>query len=339
MRDRPAVDIPAGLEEEYYQISPDILQSFSKFRPPLNIYRFLEEVGRIATYYKVGDRLSKEQVQELAELVNAGVIFVSRDDHPIYVKHISYQLDLILLDKHLTESEIADIIQIALTRRMESFFDQPVRLVYDKVYEDILVLTEYVWQDFHRAKAIAKRIHTTHSLANHAVNCGLMGLALFLAGQSETFRESKNARQVLNRSLLGLFLHDLGMTRVPGFILDKTKPLLPEEMQKVRGHTLAGYEMLAKLDIKFPEMEHCVSEHHERLDGSGYPQKMSGGTISDMGLLAGVVDSYCAMVSKRPYAEAMDPLSAGKKLMDDNRHYALEITKRLLGLLATLYKA
>ncbi|MGE4535443.1 MAG: HD-GYP domain-containing protein [Desulfovibrio sp.] len=334
MRSRPNLDVPAGLEEEYYQINPDILQSFNKFRPPLSIYRFIEDVGRIASYYKVGERLSKEQTEELAELVGAGVIFVSRDDHPIYVKHISYQLDLVLLDKHLTESEIADIFQIALTRRMEAFFDQPVRLVYDKVREDVLVLTEYVWEDFHRARALAKRMHGVHSLANHAVNCGLMGLYLFLAGQTEGFKEAKNARTILDRTILGLFLHDLGMTRVPAMIRDKTKPLLPDEMQKIRGHTMAGYEMLARLDIKFPEMERCVSEHHERLDGSGYPQKIGMGSISETGLLAGVVDSYCAMRTKRIYAPAMEPLAAAKKLLDDGRRYPADVVKRLLGLLA-----
>jgi hypothetical protein len=338
MRDRPALEIPAGLEEEYYQISPDILQSFSKYRPPLNIYHFLEPVGRIAPYYKVGERLTKERTQELAELVTAGVIFVSRDDHPVYVKHISYQLDLVLLDKHLTESEIADIFQIALTRRLESFFDQPVRIVYDKVREDVLVLTEYVWQDFHRARALAKRIHTEHTLAKHAVNCGLTGLLLYLSGQPETVRENKSARPSLDKTVLALFLHDLGMTKVPAFIRDKNKPLLPEEMQKIRGHTLAGYEMLAKLDIKFSEMEHAVSEHHERLDGSGYPQKIGQGNISELGLLIGVVDSFSAMVTKRPHAEAMDPITAGKKLMDDSRHYPVDLTKRLLGLLASINK-
>ncbi|MGD9608475.1 MAG: HD-GYP domain-containing protein [Desulfovibrionaceae bacterium] len=337
MRERSALDIPAGLEEEYYQISPDILQSFSKYRPPLNIYQFLEPVSRIAPYYKVGERLTKERTLELAELVAAGVIFVSREDHAVYVKHISYQLDLVLLDKHLTESEIADIFQIALTRQMENFFDQPVRMVYDKVREDVLVLTEYVWQDFHRARALAKRIHTEHTLAKHAVNCGLTGLLLHLAGQPETFRENKNARTSLDKTVLALFLHDLGMTKVPGFIRDKTKPLLPEEMQKIRGHTMAGYEMLARLDIKFAEMEHAVSEHHERLDGSGYPQKLSQGNISELGLLTGVVDSFCAMVTKRPHAEAMDPITAGKKLMDDGRRYPTDLTKRLLGLLATSF--
>lgn len=334
MRDRSDFDIPAGLEEEYYQINPEILQSFSKFRPPLNIYHFLESVGRIAPYYKVGERLSKEQTVELAELVAQGVIFVSREDHAVYVKHISYQLDLVLLDKHLTESEIADIFQIGLTRRMEAFFDQPVRLVYDKVREDALVLTEYVWEDFHRTKALARRLHTTHNLANHAVNCALLGLQLFLGGKPETYRDEKHARTALDRLTLGLLLHDLGMTRVPALIRDKTKPLLPDEMQKIRGHTMAGYEMLARLDIKFTEMERCVSEHHERIDGSGYPQKLSLGGISETGLLAGVVDSYCAMVTKRIYAPAMEPLVAAKKLLEDGRRYPADLVKRLVGTLA-----
>ncbi|MHC1711679.1 MAG: HD-GYP domain-containing protein [Solidesulfovibrio sp.] len=334
MSDRPTIEVPAGLEEEYYQINPDILQSFSKFRPPLNIYRFIEKVSRITPYYKVGERLSKEQTEELADLVDQGVVFVSREDHAVYVKHISFQLDLVLLDKHLTETEIADIFQIALTRRMEAFFDQPVRLVFDKVLEDVLTLTEYFWEDPHRARALSRRMHLTHTLANHAVNCGFFGLYLYLSGQSENFREGKTARTQLDRTALGLFLHDLGMTRVPAMIRDKTKPLTPDEMQKIRGHTMAGFEMLARLDIKFLEMERCVSEHHERLDGSGYPQKISGSTISETGLLAGVVDSYCAMLTQRPHAAALEPMAAAKRLFEDSRRYPPELTKRLFGLLA-----
>ena len=332
MRDRPTIDVPAGLEEEYYQINPDILQSFSKFRPPLNIYRFIEDVARITPYYKVGERLSKEQTEELAELVAEGIIFVSREDHPVYVKHISYQLDLVLLDKHLTEKEIADIFQIALTRRMEEFFDQPVRIVYDKVQEDILVLTQYLWDDPHRAKALAKRMHANHTLANHAVNCGFAGLYLYTT-TTPGFREGKNARTAFDRLALGLFLHDLGMTKVPPILRDKNKPLQPDEVQKVRSHTLSGFEMLTRLDIKYAETERCVSEHHERLDGSGYPQKLAGDKISPIGQLIGLIDSYCAMITTRVYAPAMEPLAAAKKLLDDNKRYSVDLAKNWLSML------
>ena len=50
MRERSTMEVPAGLEEEYYQINPDILQSLNNLRPPLNIYRFREPVSRIASY-------------------------------------------------------------------------------------------------------------------------------------------------------------------------------------------------------------------------------------------------------------------------------------------------
>jgi len=127
MSPKAATEVPNDLEEQYYQVSSEIVQSFNKFRPPLDIFKFREDVGRLVSYYKVGERLSKEQTEELAELVTGGVIFVSRKDHPVYVKHISYQLDLVLQDKHLKEIEIADIFLSALTRRIEEFMDQPNR--------------------------------------------------------------------------------------------------------------------------------------------------------------------------------------------------------------------
>ncbi len=102
-------DIADGLNEEYYQISADILGSFNKYRPPLNIFMFKEDVARVMPFFKVGGRLTNEQVEELAEMTKEGLVFVSREDHPVYVKHISYQLDLVLVDKNLKEKEIADI--------------------------------------------------------------------------------------------------------------------------------------------------------------------------------------------------------------------------------------
>ncbi|QLA17207.1 HD-GYP domain-containing protein [Desulfolutivibrio sulfoxidireducens] len=323
-------ELPQDLEEEYYQINRDILQSFNKFRPPLNIYRFREDVSRVLSYYRMGDRLSKEQTEELAEMVDQGVIFVSREDHSVYVKHISHQLDLVLLDKHLLEHEIADIFQIALTRRMQAFFEQPVKVVYDKVQEDIFTLTEYLWQDFSRIKALARRRHHAHSLANHSVNSGFMGLLLFMQRLPGDFNQEPKNRQTFDRTALGMFLHDMGMSKVPAFIRDKTKPLTPDERQKIQTHTLSGYEMIARLDIKYPEVENCVNHHHERVDGSGYPQRLSGPGISDVGLVCGVADSFCAMTSDRPYAKAMDPMAAAKALCDDARRYPSETTKHLL---------
>lgn len=321
-------DVPEGLSEEYYQISSDILQSFNKFRPPLDIFMFKEDVGRVTPYYKVGERLSKERIEILAQLVKDGLIFVSRKDHPVYVKHIAYQLDLVLVDRNLKESEIADIFVTALTMRINEFFDQPVPIVKEKLWSDLMVLSEYLWNDPFRIKALARRLHKEHSLAKHSVNCGILGLAIFIHQKSDAFAKGEVARKHFNRLAAGLFLHDLGMTKIPVFIREKDKPLTGDERNKINKHPMLGYEMLSKLDLKYKEVEACVMEHHERLNGKGYPQKKSGRDISSLGRLIAAVDSYCAMITSRPNAEAIDQKKAAAMLARD-QGYDPEVTRNI----------
>lgn len=321
--------IPDGLDEEYYQISADILGSFNKFRPPLNIFQFKEDVARIMPYYKVGERLSKERIEELASLTDKGVVFVSREDHPIYVKHISYQLDLVLVDANLKEREIADIFTQALTRRLAEFYDQPVLAVFQKLWVDLMVLTEYLYKDINRARALVRRLHTTHSLENHSLNCGFLGLALLGKLYGEGFQDEVK-RKTFDRLTAGLFLHDLGMAKVPSFIRSKDKPLTPDERTKVNVHTKVGFEMLGKLDLRYAEIEQCVTEHHERINGSGYPQKSIKQSFP--GRLCAVVDSFCAMIVDRPYSKGLPLIKAAADLGSDRR-YDPEITKALQVLL------
>ena len=309
--------IADALDEQYYQINLDILESFSKYRPPLNLYRFKEEVARVLPYCKAGERLTNEQVEQLALLVDEGFVFVSREDHPVYVKHISYQLDLVLVDKNLHETEIADIFTQALTRRLGEFFAQPVPMVFGKLWEDLMVLTEYLYHDPNRIRALSRRLHQEHSLAKHSFNSGILGLAVHIKAHAKQYEAGDVKRKFLDHLTAGLFLHDLGMSKIPPFLLEKDKALTAEDRSKVQRHTQVGYEMLAKLDLRFPEVEECVTDHHERLNGSGYPQKKQGQAIGQLGRLCALVDSYCAMTVKRPFAEAMEPAKAVGQLSQD----------------------
>lgn len=319
-----------GLNEEYYQISRDILGSFNKYRPPLNIFHFKEDVARVTPYYKVGERLSNEQVDELAVLTDQGLIFVSRDDHPVYVKHISYQLDLVLVDANLKEKEIADIFVQALTRRMKEFLEQPVAAVLDKLWSDLMVLTEYLYDDIARTRALVRRLHAVHTLENHSVNCGFLGLALLARMQGGEGIESAVSRKQFDRIAAGLFLHDMGMVKVPAFLREKDKPLQPDERNKVNQHTKSGFEMLTRLNLRYAEIEQCVTQHHERVNGTGYPLKSMKQDFA--GRLCAVTDSFCAMVSKRPYAPAKEYLKAAAELVADGG-YDKNITKALQVLL------
>ena len=96
------------------------------------------------------------------------------------------------------------------------------------------------------------------------------------------------------------FLHDLGKIVVPVEILCKPGALSPEEYNLVKNHVQAGYELLKR--VSFPwTIARPVLEHHERVDGSGYPNHLKADQISIEGYILAVADVVDAMSSNRPY--------------------------------------
>jgi HD-GYP domain-containing protein (c-di-GMP phosphodiesterase class II) len=133
-------------------------------------------------------------------------------------------------------------------------------------------------------------------------------------------------RRVLDRVTLGLLLMDAGITKLPAFILNKAVPLKQEEWDKIMIHPQAGLKMMSKLNLSFEELNMAIAQHHERLDGSGYPQKLKGSAISAVGRLAAVADSFAAMITTRPYGKAVPPASAAQSLAQDRNRYDVQYT-------------
>ena len=103
--------------------------------------------------------------------------------------------------------------------------------------------------------------------------------------------------------LIGL-VHDVGKIALPIEILTKPTRLSPIEMELVRTHTDAGYEILKNLTFPVPLAE-IVREHHERLDGSGYPHKLKGDQILLEARIIAVADVLESMATQRPYRKAL----------------------------------
>jgi HD-GYP domain-containing protein (c-di-GMP phosphodiesterase class II) len=144
----------------------------------------------------------------------------------------------------------------------------------------------------------------------HSVNVMALTLGLcFYAGLS--LRETKR---------LGLMalLHDVGKTEVPVDILKAPRRLTDEEFKIMKGHPLVGAQII-EIRNKFGEpIAQAAREHHEKLDGSGYPR----GTrkISTAGQILGIVDCYEALTNQdRPYRQAMKPIEALKLITEDVR--------------------
>ncbi len=310
--------IPDNISEEYYQISEEILSSFPKYRPAVDLFQFRNDIAQLYPFFRKGSRLSNEQVEEARTLCQNGELFVSRTDHPIYSQHMVKQVDLVLLDVNLKESEVADIMIRALAMRLTNLIEQPVKPVFDLLYNDLMVVTEYISQDKHRSKLFVRRLDCgDHSLVTHSINTLAIGLWLFLYHLAA----DDYKRRQLNNVAVALILHDIGMSRIPAFILSKTNALTPDEKDKILQHQVEGAKMLQKFELSSDEVKQALMEHHERLDGSGYPSRTKGDDISKFGKLCAVADSFSAMVSKRAYNKKIStPAEASKELAGDKRY-------------------
>lgn len=113
--------------------------------------------------------------------------------------------------------------------------------------------------------------------------------------------------------LLGMsgLLHDIGKLEVPSAILNKNGSLDPDELALMRRHPETGYQILSRQEGMPPMVLDICRHHHERIDGKGYPARLSGSSFSGFARMAAICDVYDAITSARPYKK---PWSAGEAL-------------------------
>ena len=108
-------------------------------------------------------------------------------------------------------------------------------------------------------------------------------------------------------------MQDVGKIKLPHVLLDKREKLSPAELKIFQSHVAHSIDIISASKEATPLLLNAVHEHHERYDGSGYPRGLVGDEISTLGGMAGLVDSYAAMISARPYAQ---PISVQQALHD-----------------------
>ena len=100
------------------------------------------------------------------------------------------------------------------------------------------------------------------------------------------------------------YVHDIGKISAPAELLVKPTRLSPIEYELIKGHSQAGHDVLSGVDFPWPVAE-VILQHHERLDGSGYPRKLKGEEILPEARIIAVADVVEAMASHRPYRPAL----------------------------------
>lgn len=142
----------------------------------------------------------------------------------------------------------------------------------------------------------------------HSVNVGVLSLVLGVAlGRN---------RPTLYKLGVGALLHDIGKMFIDKDIIDKPDSLTPEEYEEVKKHPTLGYEYLVNSNLDLPISGLIgILQHHERNDGSGYPDGLCGKEIHEFGRIIAIADVFDAMTSDRPYRPGMMPSEVMEYLM------------------------
>lgn len=123
-------------------------------------------------------------------------------------------------------------------------------------------------------------------------------------------------RQELEKLAVGCAMSDIGMTLLPANLIDQTHELTEDQLALVKSHPLGGAELVTKNKGADLEIVAIIENHHERMDGSGYPRQIEGAAIPLLARIAGLVDSYDAMITPRPYARVRTSHEAVHELID-----------------------
>lgn len=127
-------------------------------------------------------------------------------------------------------------------------------------------------------------------------------------------------KQLQTLGAAGLLL-DVGMARLPETILEKKGNLSSEEYEAMKEHVQFGLDIIRSSPEIAPQTVEIITQHHERENGSGYPQGLKEREITLLGKMAAIVDCFVALISERPYADSVAPLDALQKLYNWRREY------------------
>ncbi|MEN2984817.1 MAG: HD domain-containing phosphohydrolase [Dictyoglomaceae bacterium] len=150
----------------------------------------------------------------------------------------------------------------------------------------------------------------------------------------EIAKEMRLSKDEIEAIKTGALLHDIGKISIPGEILNKPGRLNPLEMNIVKTHPVNGYNMLKNIDFPAEVLE-IIVQHHERLDGSGYPEGLKDKEISLPVRIVSVADVVEAMVSHRPYRP---PLGIDKALKEIEENKGTKYDEKVVEVCIELFR-
>ncbi|HHS99891.1 MAG TPA: HD domain-containing protein [Thiomicrospira sp.] len=189
----------------------------------------------------------------------------------------------------------------------------------------------------HREEQIALRLLAAADYRDEETGAHIQRIGLY----SKAIATALNLNDdILENIQIAASMHDIGKIAIPDHILLKPGAFEPEELEQMRTHAELGAKMLKGTDIPLLNMAYSIAmNHHEKWDGSGYPNNLQGEEIPIEARIVAIVDVYDAMLSERPYKKPF-PEDFVLKHMKENRgsHFDPKVFDTFISILPTIRK-
>ncbi|NDV18960.1 HD domain-containing protein [Pseudodesulfovibrio sp. JC047] len=328
------VDCSEGIStEEYNQIDPEILDCFPYQEYPVNLFHWKEDIRVLSPVYVVGRSVDRHLRAKIRDLSKNGLLFFSRHQISQYSECLACNLETALNDPNLTWDEKAGLFICELDRRQAALYAHHLGTYLEDLKQAIESLCDYLLQSPRRIARLVKDVHADLCAERRRINASIIALAIYVE-----LNKGRLSRGTLERVALGFLVYDIGMSHLSPLMLGKSQQFSTSEKRTMREHPNAGVELLKKLHVTQGEVFEPVIQHHERLNGTGYPGKLKGERIGQLGRIAAVADSYCAMITECAYRPSIPPINAAADLVTNERKYDQVICRTLVRFLQTVQK-
>jgi len=228
---------------------------------------------------------------------------------------IPHELGSLLRDRALPPQQKAQAVKQHSAIMMKNLLDNPTAGNIREAKKGISEIVDMIIADDETAQYMLSITSHDYYTYTHSVNVGVLAVSL-----SKALFEKSRAHD-LRELGAGFFLHDLGKVRVDINIINKPGKLTEEEMNQMKKHPNAGYKILHETGQLTEECGKIVLQHHERYDGTGYPQGLRGKEIHIYGRICSMADVFDALTTERPYRNKLDPFQALMVMKKEMLHH------------------
>ncbi len=253
--------------------------------------------------------------RHLGRLLDWGVteFYIHSNEEAVFKEYLARNLECLLRDQSLDPSEKGEVIYEACLFNLETVFRHPKAEFIQKSRETMRHTVDYILTaDKESVRHMIRLITHDPSTYHHSGNVGLLGASLM----KELFGGSDSDLYNIGYAL---FLHDIGKSRIDPRILNKPARLSDPEWEVMKTHPEEGVRLLSEEGHLTAEAEVIVLHHHERPDGKGYPHGRKSEQIDPLARICNIVDSYDALMTKRPYKGPMTSFEALKIMKGEMR--------------------